>query len=163
MHTYTHIHSLACPGNTSQYTFKNTQMQVLVCISCTNTWETTLYRPCLCPLSFLYVCGAPLPPPTLIHLLSLGRILRLLTASATLFLCEFIHIFTQQALSTHYTSGTVLGSGDPALLLASCWGGSQSGRDGERLWKMGRSVSMALFLWEAYPVPIITICLSLRR
>lgn len=112
--------------------------------------------------SHLFIYVEPhCPPPTLIHLLSLGKVLRLLTASTTLFLCEFIHIFTQQALSTHYMSGTVPGSGDQALLLASCWWG-QSGRDGERLREMERSVSMALFLWEAYPVPIITICLSLR-
>lgn len=114
------------------------------------------------PLISLSMWSPIAPAPTLIRLLSLGRVLRLLTASATLFLCEFIHIFTPQALSTHYISGTVPGSGDQALLLASCRRG-QSGRDGERLREMERSVSMALFLWEAYPVPIITICLSLRR
>lgn len=75
---YTHLPTLVTWANTRS----STHNAILVCISWTYIWETTLCRPGLCPLSFLYV-EPHCPLSTLIHFLSLGRVLRLLIASAT--------------------------------------------------------------------------------
>lgn len=67
----------------------------------TNAWETTLYKPCLCLLSFLSLCGVPLFPPPPIHLLGLCRVPRLQIPRTTWFLHAVIHIFTQEAFIEH--------------------------------------------------------------
>ena len=80
-HTHTLVYSLACPGNMRKYTFKHTQCNSYVHILNLHMGGYPVQTLPLPPL--ISLCRAPLSLPTLIHFLSLGRILRLLIASAT--------------------------------------------------------------------------------